>query len=92
MFATRLKVFRKDKGKTQADMAIWLGVLRSTYGEYEREIITPQMDKIKTLDDYFGVSVDYLMRNTNIKTRMELLISSLQNSMKMAQITNKKKM
>lgn len=55
MFATLLKVLRKDKGKTQADMAIWLGVRRSTYEEYEREIITPPMDKIKTVVCHAGI-------------------------------------
>ena len=71
MFATRLKSLRKDKSKTQADMANMLDVRRSTYGEYERGIIPPPMDKLKTLADYFGVSVDYLMGHTNFKTHEE---------------------
>lgn len=131
MFATRLKILRKEKSKTQADMAEWLGVRRSTYGEYERGIITPPMDKIKILADYLGVSGDYLMGYTNFKTHeerqekdamdvsknleiileylednqsaltfdgemlekdsREILISNIQNGLKMANIINRNK-
>lgn len=130
VFSVRLKAHRKELKKTQEQMADLLRVRRSTYGEYERGKILPPVDKIKVLADYFGVSVDYLMGNTNIKTHKErgegdaydihesmniildylqdhgslltfdgetldgdsreLLISSLQNSIKMAKLLNGK--
>lgn len=63
MFAQRLKELRKDARKTQNDVAEYLEIRRSTYGEYERGKITPPYDKIKALSDYFGVTVEYLMED-----------------------------
>lgn len=131
LFPVRLKALRKEREKRQEDIAVLLGVRRSTYGEYERGKIVPPIDKIKALSDYFGVSVDYLMGNTNFKTHKErnevapfdiskqmkimlehlensqsaltldgeilddesreVLKSSLEGSLKMAQILNKRK-
>lgn len=65
MFSNRIKALRKERKKTQNDLATYLNVRRSTYGEYERGIITPPYDKIKAIADYFEVSVDYLMGNTD---------------------------
>ena len=61
LFDSRLKALRKEKGKTQQNIADLLKVRRSTYGEYERGKILPPMDKMKVLADYFDVSVDYLI-------------------------------
>lgn len=68
LFTNRLKNLRKDNKKTQDDMSKLLKIQRSTYGEYERGRITPPMDKIRFLANYFDVSVDYLMGNTNLTT------------------------
>lgn len=67
MFSSRLKSLRKKAKKTQADMAELMEIQRSTYGEYERGVITPPLDKIKLLADYFGVSIDYLIGQTNLR-------------------------
>jgi len=71
MFAERLKYLRthyKGRKLTQEEMSKLLKIQRSTYGEYERGKITPPMDKINFLSNYFGVSVDYLLGNTNLIT------------------------
>lgn len=68
MFAQRLKNLRKEKKKTQQDIADFLEIRRSTYGEYERGRIMPPYEKIKRLSDHFNVSVDYLMGTTNFRT------------------------
>jgi transcriptional regulator with XRE-family HTH domain len=65
LFSDRLKNLRKEKKKTQQNIADLLKIRRSTYGEYERGKIIPPMDKIKTLADYFGVSTDFLINNVN---------------------------
>lgn len=65
--AKRLKELRKTRGKTQQQMSETLGVLRSTYGEYERGKIAPPMDKLQALASYFDVSIDYLIGNVNTK-------------------------
>lgn len=125
-FSTRLKALRKEKGRTQQNIADLLKVRRSTYGEYERGKILPPMDKMKVLADYFGVSVDYLIVgnqkqeteltqeidvSVNLKRALkhlkndknlmfegkvldkesrEILISSLENGLKMANIIGKR--
>ena len=71
IFSTRLKRLRKEREKTQEDMSKLLHIQRSTYGEYERGKIIPPISKIKILADYFGVSVDYLMGNTNFEFHEE---------------------
>ncbi len=62
-FNIRLKTLRKERNKTQQNVADLLKIRRSTYGEYERGKIIPPMDKLKVLSDYFGVSIDYLIGN-----------------------------
>lgn len=71
MFSQRLKTLRKERQKTQQDMADFLNIQRSTYGEYERGRIMPPYDKIKKLADYLGVSIEYLMGTSNFKTNEE---------------------
>lgn len=69
--AQRLKELRKQRGKTQQQMSETLGVLRSTYGEYERGKIAPPMDKLQALAAYFDVSIDYLIGNTNTRRKTD---------------------
>lgn len=71
VFAKRLKMLRLELKKTQQDLADYLGVRRSTYGEYERGKIVPPYDKIEKLAIYYKVSVDWLVGNTNFKTYEE---------------------
>lgn len=65
IFTVRIKELRLSRGKTQAEIAESLGILRTTYGEYERGKIIPPMDKINMLAEMYNVSVDYLIGNTN---------------------------
>lgn len=67
MFSQRLKRLRKEAKKTQADMADYMEINRSTYGEYERGVISPPIEKITLLADYFNVSVDYLIGHTQAR-------------------------
>lgn len=63
-FSERLKELRKDQRKTQDELSKVLNVRRSTYGEYERGKIRPPAEKIFKLAEYFNVSIDYLIGNT----------------------------
>lgn len=71
LFQVRLKALRKEKLKTQQDVAAALGVGRSTIAEYERGNIEPSAKMIDALASYFDVSADYLMGNTNFHTHDE---------------------
>lgn len=57
----RLKELRKQKGATQAEVAVILGTNQSQYGKYENERTQLSLDNAKILADYFDVSVPYLL-------------------------------
>lgn len=66
-FSDRLMELRKEDRKTQAEMAKIFNVKRSTYGAYEQGINVPAYDKIVLFAQYFNVTVDYLLGNTDNK-------------------------
>lgn len=68
IFAKRLKMMRLELRQTQQQVADYLEVKRSTYGEYERGKIVPPYDKMEKLANLFNVSVDWLVGKTNFKT------------------------
>ena len=57
----RLKVLRKEKGLTQADLAKVLNTNQSQYGKYENGKTNLNIENAKILAGYFGVSVPYLL-------------------------------
>lgn len=70
-FARRLTELRKKNKKTQAQMAEILNVQRTTICGYELGNIIPPYDKIQKIAQYFDVTIDYLMGNTNNPKRVE---------------------
>lgn len=61
MFSERLKASRKSKGKTQKDLAAYLGISERGYQNYEMGKREPSLEVLKQLADYFGVTTDYLL-------------------------------
>lgn len=57
----RLKELRKDKKKTQADIAALLGLTEGAYRHYESGAGSLDAAKIAKLAVYFGVTSDYLL-------------------------------
>ena len=65
----RLKQLRNNLNATQANVASYLGVDRTTYTGYETGKREPDNATLIKLAEYFGVSVDYLLeRPIDIKT------------------------
>ena len=60
-FSKRLKQLRKERRKTQEEMAEILNVKRSTYGEYERGKIFPSVEKIEILAKILITTPQYLL-------------------------------
>lgn len=58
-----LKKLRTTRGLIQSEIAEKLGVSLSSYQKYEREkgSITPSLDVLVRIADFYGVSVDYLL-------------------------------
>lgn len=63
MQTDRLIKLRKERSITQADLAIQLGIERTTYGKYETSGIQPPVEVILKLAEYYDVSTDYLLGN-----------------------------
>lgn len=61
MFAKRLKMLRESRGISQEELANVLMISASAVGMYEQGRREPDHDKLRTLADYFSVSIDYLL-------------------------------
>lgn len=63
--ADRLIELRKSKELTQKDVALSIGIARTTYVRYEKGEIQPPSDMIVRISNFFHVSSDYLFGNTS---------------------------
>jgi transcriptional regulator with XRE-family HTH domain len=61
-FHSNLKTLRKRSGLTQEDLSAALKVKRPTLNNYENKISQPTLDIQLAVSDYFGVSVDILLK------------------------------
>ena len=67
VFSERLKQLRIEKGENQSDVATYLEVSVQSYSAYEgsRE---PKYNLLKKIAKYFGVSTDYLLGASDLRT------------------------
>lgn len=65
MLKDRLIKLRTQKKKTQEQIANIIGVTRPAYTAYEKGTRTPDYEILKTLADYYDVSIDYLLARTD---------------------------
>ncbi|HSH25569.1 MAG TPA: helix-turn-helix transcriptional regulator [Massilibacterium sp.] len=65
MLKDRLVKLRKEKKKTQKDIADVIGVSRPAYTAYEKGNRTPDYEILKILADYFDVTTDYLLGHSD---------------------------
>jgi transcriptional regulator with XRE-family HTH domain len=71
-----IRELRIEKGMTQEDVAKHLGVPRSTYTKWEKNI-TPDYSKVVKLAELYGVTTDYLFGNNyNVTKDMPILVFS----------------
>ena len=57
----QLKVLRKKAAMTQAEIAMRIGVDRSTYAKYENGHRPLPIDRLRQLCLYYHVSADYIL-------------------------------
>ncbi len=71
---TRIRDLREDRDLTQAVVGAAINVPQRTYAYYETSgrMIPPEV--LCALADFYGVSVDYLLRRTDIPETAEQLI------------------
>ena len=68
MYLMRIRDLREDRDLKQKDLAELLQVHQTTYSDYELGRVNIPVSALHTLADYYGVSVDYLLGRTDIKT------------------------
>ena len=62
----KLKELREEKKVSQTALGNYLGVTRSTICQYEKGNRQPDLQTLKKLSNFFEVSVDYLIGNTDV--------------------------
>jgi DNA-binding XRE family transcriptional regulator len=60
--AINLKMLRKINSLTQWDLSVALEIKRSSIGAYEEDRAEPKLGILIRMSDYFGVSLDQLVR------------------------------
>lgn len=71
LLGLRMKALREVKGLLQEDVAVKLGVGKSSISGYERNTATPSVESICKLSRFYGVSSDYLLGlSDNMACRM----------------------
>lgn len=72
MFTERLKILRKEAGLTQKDVAEHLGIKQPTYAQWENGRTKPKGETLEKFANFFNVSTDYLLGNTDIKNTLTI--------------------
>ena len=69
MVFKNLRALREDRDLRQKDLAAVLNVSQNTYSQYENGVIALTAEVLIKLADYYGVSVDYLLDQTDNPNR-----------------------
>lgn len=60
-FAERLKELREEKGLTLSQLGKEIGISYVAIGRWEKKQRIPNIESLKIIAKYFGVSADYLI-------------------------------
>ena len=61
-----LKLLRKLKGASQQEVADYIGITQSAYQRYEAGMREPSFDVLRRMSEYFEVSIEDLVNDTEI--------------------------
>ena len=61
---TNIQFYRKQKNMTQEGLAEFMNVSRQTVSKWESDTAFPETDKLITLSDYFGCTLDDLIKGS----------------------------
>lgn len=64
-FGSRLQQLRAGRNMTQEDLANKFKISKSAIGMYERDEREPSFELLKRFADFFDVSLDYMLGNTD---------------------------
>ncbi len=68
-FGEKLKNLRTDNGLTQEQLAEKIFVTRTAISKWETNNGYPSIDSLKTISDLFGISIDDLISDEDIKNK-----------------------
>lgn len=66
MFAERLKFLREERKLTQVELGKILNISNQAVSTWEKDK-EPNYDTLKKIANYFNVSIDYLLGNTDVR-------------------------
>lgn len=69
----RLRELRVQMGKTQYEVADAIGISRPRYAHFEQGRAEPDIETLKALARYFGVSLEYLLNGEEKKAAEDIL-------------------
>jgi transcriptional regulator with XRE-family HTH domain len=61
-FNSNIKLLRKRRGRTQDEMANYLGMKRSTLSGYENGVAQPGIEALIAFSEYFNIAIDTLVK------------------------------
>lgn len=64
-----LKKVRKQKKLNQLKVALDLNISREALSHYENGKRSPDLEMLRKLSEYFGVSIDYLVNGTEFNKK-----------------------
>ncbi len=67
MFSDRLKKLRDENNVSQFDLSNYLGISQQALSKWENEKTEPDNDSLVKIANYFNVSTDYLLGNSESK-------------------------
>ncbi len=79
MFGDKMIQLRKERGMSQEQLAYHLEVSRQAVSKWEGNQSMPSLDKLIQLADLFGVSLDYLVRNSMYEKNNSTSVDNSQN-------------
>jgi repressor LexA len=65
---SRLEILLKENNMTAYRLAKDTQINTATFSEWKKGTYTPKADKLQKIADYFNVSLDWLLGNTDIRT------------------------
>jgi len=77
-FGSNLKLLRKRRARSQADVAQNLQITRSTWSAYENNAAEPNFDTLMKISKYFSVPIDVFLKE-DLYEFSELRLTNLEN-------------
>ena len=72
-FGKKIADLRKQKGENREELGKKVGTSGAVIGRYEREEITPSVEIANKIAKALGVSLDYLVGNTDLELTDKLM-------------------